>query len=81
MAESHFQRVTRRGLEGFIKDAVKANDINLVNEKLDIYPTGKKRTGISLERAHEVARHVIRRANQPTEPQPVITEDMLESEL
>ncbi len=55
MAESHFERVTRRGIETRITDAHNAGDSNLANAQLDIYPTGRPRPELSLE----VARHAV----------------------
>lgn len=43
MEESHFARVTREGIEKRITEAYEAGDMHLVNEQLDIYPTGRPR--------------------------------------
>lgn len=41
--ESGFSKVTREGIERNIIEALAANDIDLVNAQLDIYPTGRPR--------------------------------------
>lgn len=55
MSETGFEKTTRLGLERAIIDFFNAQDIRSVNEKLDIYPTGRPRSEVSLE----VARHAI----------------------
>lgn len=51
MGESHFERVTRQGIETRIGEALLAGDSNLMNEQLDIWPTGRPRPTVSLEAA------------------------------
>lgn len=55
--ESSFAQVTREGIERTINEAVNAGDMNLADAQLDIYPTGFSRPEISLEQAHEIAKH------------------------
>lgn len=76
MAESHFQRVTRQGIEGNINHDYEAGDMHQVDERLDVWPYGRRRPDVSLE----VARYAVRRygADQPTEEMPVVTLEMLE---
>lgn len=76
MSESHFQRVTRQGIEGNINQAYEKEDMHLVNEQLDIWPYGRPRPAVSLE----VARYALRRrsSDQPTEEVPIVTPEMLE---
>lgn len=56
MSESHFQLVTREGIERDISEAQSAGDSNLVNDKLAQWPYGRERPSISEERAHDIAR-------------------------
>lgn len=76
MAESHFQKVTRQGIEGNINHDYEQDDMHRVNANLDIWPYGRRRPNTSLE----VARYAVRRygVDQPTEEIPIVTPEMLE---
>lgn len=62
MGESHFQRVTRQGIEKNITDAYESNDEALMNHHLQLYPYGKERQPIS----EELARHIADMSLQDT---------------
>ncbi len=76
MTESHFERVTRQGIEKNITEAYNAGDSSLANYHLGLYPYGKERPSISTEMAHHIA-HVAMPDHQITEEIPVVTPDML----
>ncbi len=78
MEESHFERITRQGLEGNMSRDYGEGDMHQVNAGLEKWPYGRDRPPVSLEYAHEIARNAIRRRDQPTEEIPVITPEMLE---
>lgn len=55
MPETGFETTVKSTIERDIQEAFEAGDMNLVDQKLDIYPYGRERPYISLERAHELA--------------------------
>lgn len=61
MSETPFNKTIRLGLEARLRDHYKAGDVHVVNDLLDIYPTGFPRPEISVE----TARHVIEMAHRP----------------
>lgn len=77
MLESGFEKTTRLGLEARIRDHFTAGDIKVVDELLDIYPSGRTRPDMSLEQARHAANMAIR-GEQFTDAFPVITPEMLE---